>query len=58
MRALIRALLFIVLLVVIAFIAFGWWTGTSIRRAANRPADTPTATTGTTETARQRGADP
>lgn len=54
----IRALLLIGLLVVVAFFAFGLWTGGSIQRA-DRRTDIPAGTSGTvdTATARSRGAE-
>lgn len=63
MRTILRALLLVVVVLVVGFFAFGWWTGATIHRAAERPAITsgerPTATTGTVDTtkARERGAE-
>jgi hyperosmotically inducible periplasmic protein len=59
MRSIVRALLLIVLLVAIGFLAFGWWTGASIRQATTRTTDVPTGTTGRidTTTAREKGAE-
>jgi hyperosmotically inducible protein len=55
MRANLRAFLVIVLLLVVGFIAFGYWTGASWLNAAAPPA---AGTTGTaTERARERGAE-
>lgn len=55
----IRALLVVVLLIVVAFFAFGLWTGGSFSRTADRRTDIPTGTAGTvdTATARSRGAE-
>jgi hyperosmotically inducible protein len=56
MRADLRAFLVIVLLLVVGFIAFGYWTGASWLNAAAPPA--AAGTTGTaTEKARERGAE-
>jgi osmotically-inducible protein OsmY len=59
MRTLLRGILVLVLVVVVCFIAFGWWTGARIRDAGRRPAEAPTATSGTIDTAkaRERGAE-
>lgn len=55
MRTILRALLFLVLLVVVAVFAFGWWSG----RAVHGTGDRPVATSGTIDTtkARARGAE-
>jgi len=59
MRTIIRALLIVVLFVAVGFFAFGWWSGRAIPRTANRSVETPTATTGSIDTAaaRERGAE-
>ncbi len=58
MRTVLRALLLIVVLGAVAFFAFGWWTGTSIRHTTD-VRQKPTGTTGTIDTAaaRERGAE-
>jgi hyperosmotically inducible periplasmic protein len=59
MRALLRAVLLVLLLLVVAIVTFGWWTGARMPNAARPSADAPTATTGTIDTskARERGAE-
>jgi len=59
MRTVIRTLVLLILVAVVAFVAFGWWTGSSSRQVVSRPADAPAGTTGTVnpETARERGAE-
>ncbi len=59
MQRFIRALLLIVLFVIVGFFAFGWWTGRAVQHAGDRSVGTPTATTGTVNTAaaRERGAE-
>jgi len=56
MRGLLRAALLVIGLIVLAVVAFGWWTG-SMWRA--RVADRPVAASGTIDTtrARERGAE-
>jgi hyperosmotically inducible protein len=57
MRAILRAFLVISLLLVVGFVAFGYWTGASWRNGIGAPA--PVGTTGTvaTEKVRERGAE-
>jgi len=57
MRTLIRGVLVVVVLLVIVFFAFGWWSGARVQRAVNRPSEPPAATSGTVDAARQRGAE-
>lgn len=59
MRTLIRTLLVVILLAVVAFVAFGWWTGASIHQVVTGRTDAPAGTTGTIDrqTARERGAE-
>lgn len=58
MRALLRTLLLVILVVVVALFAFGWWTGATLHRVTRQPVGT-TGTTGTIDTskARERGAE-
>ena len=55
MRTILRALLLVLLLVVVAVFAFGWWSGRAVRGTGDRPV----ATSGTIDTtkARERGAE-
>jgi hyperosmotically inducible protein len=57
MRTVIRGLFVVVVLLVIVFFAFGWWSGSRVQRAVNGPAEPATATSGTVDSARQRGAE-
>jgi len=58
MRHLIRAFLVALLLIVVAFFAFGWWSGAKVQRVADRPGETPAATSGSIDrsSARERDA--
>jgi hyperosmotically inducible periplasmic protein len=56
MRANLRAFLMIVLLLVVGFVAFGYWTGASWLNAAS-PASAGGTTGTATERARERGAE-
>jgi hypothetical protein len=58
LSAVLGTALVIVLLMAVAFVAFGWWTATN-DRAARGSAEAPIATTGTIDTskARERGAE-
>src|SRR5262245_52665649 len=57
MRTMIRGVLVVVVLLVVVFFAFGWWSGSRVQRAVNRPEEPPTATSGAVDAARQRGAE-
>jgi hyperosmotically inducible periplasmic protein len=59
MRAIIRAFLVLLLLVVIGFIALGYWTGSSIWNVRTEHPSEGVATSGSIDTtkARERGAD-
>jgi len=58
MREAIRALLFVVLIAVVGFFAFAWWTGDSLRLTPTHVLEAPTGTSGTVDAAkaRERGA--
>ena len=59
MREAVRVLLLTVLIGVVGFFAFAWWTRQPARLMFDRPLEAPTGTTGTvdTATARERGAE-
>ena len=59
LSAILGTALVIVLLMAVAFVAFGWWTAATSHRATRGSAEAPVATTGTIDTskARERGAE-
>lgn len=57
MRAILRAFLVIVLLLVAGFVAIGYWNGGSWRSASTAPASAIRTTTAAVEKARERGAE-
>jgi hyperosmotically inducible protein len=57
MRAFLRAFLVIALLLVVGFVAFGYWTGASSPTATAPAAAGGTSATAATEKARERGAE-
>ena len=57
MRALLRLLLVLVVIVVAGFLLLGAWTGSSLRHWRNQPAPVGTSGAIDTQTARERGAE-